>query len=92
MSDSANSAVDVVGSDRDDVRSPRKKKERKQSVRLTFSAREEAKLAEWIEENPILCNSKLEEFRDRSKPIRRKSKRIPACQGVLRGHFGEMDW
>ena len=84
MSDSANSAVDVVGSDRDNVKSPRKKKERKQSVRLTFSAREEAKLAEWIEENPILYNSKLEEFRDRSKKIslyEEKAKEFPHVKG-----------
>ena len=79
MSDPATPA-DVVGSDVD-VRSPRKKRERKQPVRLNFTPREEAELAVWVEDHPILYNSKLEEFRDRSKKIKlyeEKAKEFPS--------------
>lgn len=82
MSESA-SPVDVVGSDVD-VRSPRKKRERKQAARLHFTPREEAELAVWVEDNPILYNSKLEEFRDRSKKIKlyeEKAKEFPHIKG-----------
>jgi hypothetical protein len=48
---------------------------------LNFTPREEAELAVWVEDHPILYNSKLEEFRDRSKKIKlyeEKAKEFPS--------------